>query len=389
MTHDMSRHARSDAGRSESPEESVDGASDARMDEAAAGDDSTDGDDIIERPVPFGTGQVERARIVIRRKLPGRRIDKYLHGRFRRRVSRTTIQRLIKQGQITVNDKPTKQSYEMETGDVIDIAFPPPEPYDVTPEDIPLDILYEDDFVLGINKRAGIIIHPARRTQGGTIANALAFYARNLSRGDDPFRPGIVHRLDKNTTGVLIVAKTDEAHWRLALQFERRTTQKTYLAVVHGEPQFDEDVIDLAIGQHPKVHDRYIATGFAERMGGKFQRILGKSAVTSYRVLERFGAYSLVQLQPKTGRTHQLRIHMSHIGHPVVGDPFYGGRNLAIRDVTGRPDDPSDPTFCRQMLHARRLLVQHPIKETPLEIEAPVPADMLQLLSLLRPAGDS
>ena len=352
----------------------------------------TTDDDILERPVPLGDDPLERVRLKIRRKLPGRRIDKYLHGRFRTRVSRTTIQRLIKQGHITVNGRPTKQSYEMDSGDVIDMAFPPPEPYDVKPEDIPLEIIYEDDFVLALNKEAGIIIHPARRTQCGTIANALAFYARSLSRGDHPFRPGIVHRLDKNTTGVLIVAKTDEAHWRLALQFERRTTEKTYIAVVHGEPKFDEDVIDVAIGQHPAVHDRYVATGFAERMGGKFKRILGKSAVTRYRVLERFGGFSLVQLEPKTGRTHQLRIHMSHIGHPVVGDPFYGGRNVSMRQITGRPGDSDEPTFNRQMLHARRLVVSHPIREEPLVIEAPLPADIQSLVELLResarpPAG--
>ncbi|MFQ5424236.1 MAG: RluA family pseudouridine synthase [Phycisphaerae bacterium] len=343
-----------------------------------------DGEGILERPVPLGEGDVRRARIVIRRKLPGRRLDKYLHGRFRKRVSRTTIQRLIKQGEITVNGRPTKNSYEMDVGDVVDIVFPPPEPYEVTPEDIPLDILYEDDFVLALNKRMGIIIHPARRSQGGTIANALAHYAKSLSHGEDPFRPGIVHRLDKNTTGVLIVAKTDEAHWRLSLQFEQRTTQKTYLAVVHGEPEFDEDVIDAAIGQHPTVHDRYIATGFAERMGGRFARKLGKSAITRYRVEERFGGFSLVRLFPKTGRTHQIRIHMSHIGHPIVGDPFYGGRHVSRRQVTGRPDESDEPAFTRQMLHARRLVVQHPIRGTPLELEAPLPPDLSELLSLLR-----
>ncbi len=272
----------------------------------------------------------------------------------------------------------------MDAGDVVDIVLPPPEPYEVQPEDIPLDILYEDDFVLALNKRTGIIIHPARRSQGGTIANALAYYAKSLSHGEDPFRPGIVHRLDKNTTGVLIVAKTDEAHWRLALQFEQRTTQKTYLAVVHGEPEFDEDVIDAAIGQHPTVHDRYIATGFAERMGGRFARKLGKSAITRYRVEERFGGFSLVRLFPKTGRTHQIRIHMSHIGHPIVGDPFYGGRHVSRRQVTGRPDESDEPAFTRQMLHAHRLVVQHPIRGTPLELEAPLPPDLSELLSLLR-----
>ena len=190
----------------------------------------------------------ERHRIVIPRKLPGRRLDKYLHDRFRRH-SRMMIQKMIKRGDVTVNGRPTKNSYEMEAGDVIELTFPLPEPYEVIPEDIPLDILYEDDFVLAINKPVGMIAHPAKRTQTGTVANALAFYSSSLAQTGDPFRPGIVHRLDKNTTGVMIVAKTDEAHWRLSLQFEQRETQKVYVAIVHGEPEFDEDVIDVPIGQ--------------------------------------------------------------------------------------------------------------------------------------------
>lgn len=329
-----------------------------------------------------------RAMITVRRRKPDTRLDKFLHSRFPK-VSRTTIQRLIKQGDIVVNGRPTKNSYEMEGGDVIEITFPPPPVYDVAPEDIPLDILYEDDFVLALNKPAGIIVHPATRTQGGTIANALAFYCKSLSKTDDPFRPGIVHRLDKNTTGVMIIAKTDEAHWRLSQQFEDRTTQKIYLAIVHGTPDFDEDVIDVPIGQHPTVHDRYVATGFAERLGGKFEKKLSKSAVTRYRVMKRIRGYSLVELTPKTGRTHQLRIHMSHIKHPIVGDPFYGGRHLSVRQVTGRPEDPGEPCFTRQMLHAWRLTVTHPIHGKPLTVEAPLAADMVHLLELLgADAGD-
>ena len=322
-------------------------------------------------------------RIVIPRKLPGRRLDKYLHGRFRKH-SRMMIQKMIKRGDVTVNGRPTKNSYEMEAGDVIELTFPPPEPYEVIPENIPLDVLYEDDFVLAINKPVGMIAHPAKRTQTGTVANALAYYSSSLAQTGDPFRPGIVHRLDKNTTGIMIVAKTDEAHWRLSLQFERRETQKVYVAIVHGEPEFDEDVIDVPIGQHPTVHDRYVATGFAERLGGKFEKKLSKQAVTRYQVIERFSGFSVVELFPKTGRTHQLRIHMSHIGHPIVADPFYGGRHLSVAQVTGLADDPTEVRWSRQMLHAARLTVTHPIHQTPLTIEAPVPADMQTLVDLLR-----
>ncbi len=337
----------------------------------------------IRRIDPQDEDEPRRVRLKIRRRLPGRRLDKYLHGRFRK-LSRTTIQKLIKSGDILVNGKPTKNSYEMEGGDIVDITFPPPEPYDVVPENIPLDIVYEDDFLLAINKPIGMIAHPASRSQTGTVANAVAYYSNTLSNSGDPFRPGIVHRLDKNTTGIMLIAKTDEAHWRLALQFEQRTTQKVYVAIVHGEPEFDEDIIDVPIGQHPTVHDRYIATGFAERMGSKFEKKLSKEAVTHFRVAERFRMFSLVELFPKTGRTHQLRIHMSHIRHPIVGDPFYGGRHISIRDVTNRGTDDAEPRWCRQMLHAQRITIEHPIRQTPLEIVAPLPDDMAELLAMLR-----
>jgi len=180
------------------------------------------------------------------------------------------------------------------------------------------------------------------------------------------------------------VAKTDEAHWRLSMQFEQRTTEKVYIAVVHGNPEFDEDVISIPIGRHPTVHDRYVATGFAERLGGSFHKKLGKEAVTKYRVRERYTGFSLVELYPKTGRTHQLRIHMSHIKHAIVGDPFYGGRHISIQLITGRPSDPPEPKFNRQMLHAWKLTVKHPIHETPLTVEAPMPPDMQELVNLLR-----
>ncbi|MBK8270151.1 MAG: RluA family pseudouridine synthase [Planctomycetes bacterium] len=358
-------------------------AEDDSGDSVATAEAGLDSEDVVERFKPAADTDPRRAKIVIAKKLPGRRLDKYLHGRFRK-ISRTIIQRQIKRGEITVNGKPTKNSYEMEAGDVIDMSFPVPEPYEVTPENIPLDIVYEDDYIIAVNKPASMIVHPARREQRGTIANALAYYSAKLAKTDDPFRPGIVHRLDKNTTGIMVVAKTDEVHWRLSLQFERRETEKVYVAVVHGAPTFDEDVIDVPIGQHPTVHDRYVATGFAERMGGKFAKKLSKEAVTRYKVLERFSGFSLVELYPKTGRTHQLRIHMSHIRHPIVGDPFYGGRNISLRHATGRPGDSDEIRWKRQMLHAHRLRVTHPITNQPLEVTAPLAPDMQELLDTLR-----
>ncbi len=336
-----------------------------------------DEEDILERPIPIDEDQAERVRIHVRRRLPGRRLDKYLHGRFPR-LSRTTIQRLIKQGAITVNGATTKASYEMSGGDVVELVIPPPEPREVIPEDIPLDIVYEDDDLLALNKAAGIICHPARGDQTGTLANALVFYANTLSHGEDPFRPGIVHRLDKNTTGIMLVAKTDEAHWRLSLQFERRTVRKTYLAIVHGNPPLDGDTIDAPIGVHPVVREKFAVFVRDNKIDTT------KSAVTAYEVAERYRGFALVKLFPKTGRTHQLRVHMSHIGHPIVGDTMYGGRVVSSFDLTGDPAAPVQPLFTVQALHAWKISFRHPIREAPMELEAPLPPPFLQAVELLR-----
>ncbi|MFH1746703.1 MAG: RluA family pseudouridine synthase [Planctomycetota bacterium] len=332
-------------------------------------------EEILERPIPIDDDKARHVRLRIRRKLPGRRLDKYLHGRFPH-LSRTAIQRLIKQGAVTVNGQPTKASYEMSGGDQIDLTIPPPEPREVVPENIPLDIVYEDDFIIALNKSAGIICHPARGDQTGTIANALVYYANELSHGSDPFRPGIVHRLDKNTTGIMLVAKTDEAHWRLSLQFERRTIQKTYIAVTHGELELDGDMIDAPIGVHPVVREKFAVMVLANKID------LGKNAVTYYEVAERFRGYTLVRLQPKTGRTHQLRVHMSHIGHPLVGDTIYGGKLISEFDLTGAGS--TEPLIVYQALHAWRIAFNHPITEKPMELEAPFHGLLKNLVQTLR-----
>jgi 23S rRNA pseudouridine1911/1915/1917 synthase len=319
----------------------------------------------------------QHVRLSIRRRLPGRRLDKYLHSRFPR-LSRTMIQRLIKEGAITVNGKPTKASYEPDARDKVDLTIPPPEPYEVVPEPIPLDIVYEDDHMLAINKQNGIIVHPSKATQTGTIANGLAYYANTLSHGEDPFRPGIVHRLDKNTTGVMLVAKTDEAHWRLALQFERRTVRKTYLGVVEGAPRLDADVINAPLGSHPTIKDRYIVPGAHQAVLNR----VAKEAITEYEVVERFRGFSLVHLHPKTGRTHQLRVHMSYIGHPMICDTYYGGHPLSEKDLTGEGSE--SPLITQQALHAYRIRFMHPISEAQMELEAPPPPDMAYLIQILR-----
>ena len=333
-----------------------------------------DGQDVTERPVETTEDGLERAQIRVRRRLTGRRLDKYLHSRLPR-LSRTMLQRLIKQGVVTVNGKTVKPSYEPDGGDLVELVIPPPEPTEIVPEPMELDIVYEDEHMLAVNKPTSLVCHPARSSQTGTLANGLAHYSEHLSRGSDPFRPGIVHRLDKNTTGILLVAKTDEAHWKLGMQFEQRTIHKTYLAVVEGTVQLDADVIDSPIGNHPDVHDRYLVAD------ARIRNMLVKQAVTRYEVVRRFRTHSIVRLYPKTGRTHQLRVHMSYIGHPMVGDRMYGGHALSER----LPGDLGivAPVIDRQALHAYRIEFQHPIFNKPMVLEAPLPEDLQRLIDTL------
>jgi 23S rRNA pseudouridine1911/1915/1917 synthase len=306
--------------------------------------------------------------------LVGRRLDKYLQGRHPR-VSRTVIQRFIKQGQVTVNGLPSKASYEPDAGDVIEISLPPPPPNHIVPEDIPLDVLYEDEWMMVINKAAGIVCHPARATQSGTVANAAAFHA-TLSSGSDPFRPGIVHRLDKNTTGVMLIAKCDEAHWRISLQFERRTVRKQYFAICEGNIRLDGDLINQPLAPHPETTQRMILPSAAPPRQAMF-----KEAITEYRVDRRFRGYTTVNLFPKTGRTHQLRVHMASIGHPIVGDTLYGGHWVCEKDLAGEGEVRG--LIPHQALHARSIKIVHPIREKPMEFEAPLPENMRRILDLL------
>ncbi len=344
------------------------------------------GDDIPTGPGPLdedadrpGNDEIEEGsethHIQVRKRLPGRRLDKYLRAKYPR-ISRTALQLYIKQGLVTVNDLPTKASYEPKPGDRIKVVLPPPPPADVVPENIPLDILYEDDWMLAINKAAGIVCHPGHPSQTGTVVNAVAFHATNLSRGSGPFRPGIVHRLDKNTTGVMVIAKTDEAHWRIALQFERRTIRKEYFAICHGRITLDGDVINKPLAPHPATTKRMILPSINPPRQAMF-----KEAITEYRVSRRYRGYTTVELFPKTGRTHQLRVHMASLGHPILGDRFYGGHAVSEADLTGGGSPES--LIEHQALHARRLRLMHPILEKPLELEAPLPPRITRILELL------
>jgi 23S rRNA pseudouridine1911/1915/1917 synthase len=316
-----------------------------------------------------------------------RRVDQYLVDRVPH-LSRAGVQRLIDEGLVKVNGKVIKASYRPKEGDVVEMVAPPEPVSEIVPENIPLEILYEDEHFLALNKQADLMVHPARGKWTGTLVNGLVHYGAKWSTVNGNWRPGILHRLDRNTTGVMLVAKSDEAHWRLARQFENRTIQKTYLAVVHGVPELLADVIDMPIGK-----DRYVR----EKQAIRKESNGGRPAVTKYEVLEAFeepkgvvlaegewpadknqkrppGRFAFVQLSPKTGRTHQLRVHMMARGHPLVGDTMYAGKVFHMGEFR----------LERQALHAAQITFVHPGTLEKMTIEAPLPGDMRELLSILR-----
>jgi 23S rRNA pseudouridine1911/1915/1917 synthase len=297
-----------------------------------------------------------------------RRIDQFLVDRLTW-LSRNNVQRLIDEDLVKVNGKSTKPSYKIKTGDVVDMVAPPQPVNDLIPEPIPLDIVYEDEHFLALNKQADLIVHPARGKWSGTLVNGLVHYGEKWSTAGGHWRPGILHRLDRNTTGMMLVAKSDEAHWRLARQFENRTIQKTYLAVVHGALPLLADVIDMPIGK-----DRYVR----EKQAVRKVENGGRPAVTKYEVQEKFSfggqLFSLVKLTPKTGRTHQLRVHMAAIGFPLVGDVVYGGRVFETGGFR----------FERQALHAAEITFIHPGTLNPMTLQAPMAKDMRELIAHLQ-----
>ncbi len=301
-----------------------------------------------------------------------RRLDKYLHGRFRN-LSRHFLQDAIRAGGITVNGKPAKPSLKLQHGDIIQMVIPEPPSKEITPEDIPLDILYEDDDLIILNKQADLIVHPARGNKSGTLVNALVHYSDQLSSGLGEFRPGIVHRLDRNTTGVMIVTKHEAAQWKIAKQFEDRQTQKTYLAIIHGTPDLDADRIDAPLAVHPQIREKYAV-----------RPEIGKEAVTYYEVLEAFRGFSLLKLSPKTGRTHQIRVHLSHIKHPIVADDMYGGKLVYPWQLADAEQAVEEPVISRCALHAFSIEFRHPTTNEMVKFEAPLPADMQHLLDMLR-----
>ena len=275
-------------------------------------------------------------------------------------LSRSRIQKLITDGNVTVDGKPAKASLRLAAGAVVAVELPEPEATDIAPENISLDILYEDEDVIVVNKARGMVVHPAAGVSSGTLVNALLAHCKDLSGINGALRPGIVHRLDKDTSGVMIAAKNDTAHRSLAEQIQEKTAKRVYWAILTGNIREEEGVIHGAIGRNPKDRQKMAVV-----------RENGKDATTNFRVLERFGAYTLAECRLMTGRTHQIRVHMAYIGHPVLGDPKYGAKKCPF-SIEG------------QALHSKTLMFTHPRTGEKMEFEAPLPEDMQIILDELR-----
>jgi 23S rRNA pseudouridine1911/1915/1917 synthase len=305
----------------------------------------------------------------------GLRLDLFLAGKAVG-LSRTQVQRAAEAGRVLVNDRPARAGRKLKAGETLTLRVPAPEPLATLPEAIPLTILYEDPCLLVIDKPAGMVVHPAAGHAGGTLVNALLHHCRDLSGIGGVLRPGIVHRLDKETSGLLVVAKSDDAHRGLADQFKRHAVKKTYLAIVYGDPPAAEGRIEAAVGRHPT--DR-------KRMSTHSRR--GKDAVSLWRVRERFGAAALLEVAIETGRTHQIRVHLTALGHPVVGDRVYGSAGK-VRTAADSRLRKEIAALGRQALHAWRLGFSHPLTGERLAFEAPLPPDMEALCAFLRERGE-
>ena len=289
----------------------------------------------------------------------GERIDRYLSEELADR-SRSYIQKLIKENHVTVNQKPVKANYRLSLGDRVEIDLPEAKEPDIKPEDIPLDILYEDKDIIIVNKPKQMVVHPAPGHYSQTLVNALMYHVKDLSSINGVVRPGIVHRIDKDTSGLLMIAKNDKAHNALAAELKDKKSLRKYVAIVHGNLPNDRGVIEAPIGRSDKDRKKQAVTA------------KGKPAVTRFTVLERFGNYTLVELQLETGRTHQIRVHMAYIGHPVAGDPLYGPR----KTLKGQG----------QFLHAKTLGFTHPTTGELVEFTAEEPAIFKETLEKLREA---
>lgn len=287
----------------------------------------------------------------------GQRLDVFVVERFPE-LSRSHVQKLIEQGNVLVDGSVRKANYKLRGGEAVQVTVPQAEPISVEPEDIPLDILYEDKDIIVVNKARGMVVHPASGVYSGTLVNALLYHCQDLSGINGEIRPGIVHRLDKDTSGVMVCAKNDTAHLDLAEQIRTKTAHRTYWAIVHGNIKEEAGIIKGDIGRHP-----------TDRKKMAIVRENGKPAVTHFKVLERFGEYTLVECQLETGRTHQIRVHMTSIGHPLINDPKYGPKKSSPFAING------------QALHSLQLTLTHPVTKEEMTFTAPIPTDMEKILT--------
>lgn len=300
----------------------------------------------------------EQEKLIIDEQVAGQRADVGLATLLD--LTRSNMQKLLEEGRAVRGSKMLKSNYKLKLGEEIIVTLPEPQPLDVQPENIPLDIIYEDEDVVVVNKARGMVVHPAAGNYSGTLVNALLYHCKNLSGINGVIRPGIVHRLDKDTSGIMICAKNDAAHLSLSKQIQEKTAQRTYLAVVRGNIKTDSGVIETLIARDK--NDRKKMAVVKED---------GRNAVTEYEVLERFGKYTIVRCRLRTGRTHQIRVHMEYLGYPLVGDPKYSPMKTPFA-IKG------------QALHSQTLEFTHPRTGERLRFEAPLPEDMHKIVTRLR-----
>jgi 23S rRNA pseudouridine1911/1915/1917 synthase len=301
----------------------------------------------------------------------GTRLDAYLAAHIST-ISRTRLKHAIADGDVLVSGRTAKPSHKLRAGEQIELELPAPPVAEFQPEEIPLDIVFEDDALVVVNKPAGMVVHPAAGVASGTLANALAFHFQELSGRGGALRPGIVHRLDRDTSGLLVVAKTESAHEHLADQFRERAVFKSYVALVHGVLREERGRIEQPLARDPQNRTR-----MAVVRGGRY-------ALSLYRVRQRFARFTLLDVEIKTGRTHQIRVHLAWLKHPVVGDKVYGGgRDATVTDARLRA---ALTRLSRQFLHAERLGFHHPSTGDYLKFTAPLPAGLTQLLDALASA---
>lgn len=301
---------------------------------------------------------IEQERIIISENEAGQRADVGLA--ILLEVTRSNMQKLLEEGRAVKGSKVLKSNYKLKAGDEIVVTLPEPQPLDVQPENIPLDIIYEDEDVVVVNKPRGMVVHPAAGNYSGTLVNALLYHCKNLSGINGVIRPGIVHRLDKDTSGIMICAKNDAAHVSLSQQIQAKTAQRTYLAVVRGNIKTDSGTIETLIARDK--NDRKKMAVVNED---------GREAVTDYEVLERYGKFTVVRCRLRTGRTHQIRVHMEHLGYPLVGDPKYSPMKTCF-GIQG------------QALHSHTLEFTHPRTGERMCFEAPFPEDFNKVITRLR-----